>query len=231
MSHKEEKNAELELDHTLIETTHKVETLYVTYKKQINIAVVTAVLVVAGYISFNKFYIEPLEKEASAAIFTAQNLFEKDSFDLALNGQGDALGFIAVADEYSLTKVGNLAHYYAGVCYMRKGEFQNAVDQLDDFSTKNELVGPLALGLKGDAYVELKEVDKGAKLYMKAAGMSKNKLTAPIFLKKAGLAYEELKEYKDAISAYEKIKSDYSDAQEAQDIDKFIARAAAAQAN
>jgi tetratricopeptide (TPR) repeat protein len=231
MSHKEEKNAELELDHTLIETTHKVETLYVTYKKQINIAVVTAVLVVAGYISFNKFYIEPLEKEASAAIFTAQNLFEKDSFDLALNGQGDALGFIAVADEYSLTKVGNLAHYYAGVCYMRKGEFQNAVDQLDDFSTKNELVGPLAIGLKGDAYVELKEVDKGAKLYMKAAGMSKNKLTAPIFLKKAGLAYEELKEYKDAISAYEKIKSDYSDAQEAQDIDKFIARAAAAQAN
>jgi len=231
MSHKEEKNAELELDHTLIETTHKVETLYVTYKKQINIAVVAAVLVVAGYISFNKFYIEPLEKEASAAIFTAQNLFEKDSFDLALNGQGDALGFIAVADEYSLTKVGNLAHYYAGVCYMRKGEFQNAVDQLDDFSTKNELVGPLAIGLKGDAYVELKEVDKGAKLYMKAAGMSKNKLTAPIFLKKAGLAYEELKEYKDAISAYEKIKSDYSDAQEAQDIDKFIARATAAQAN
>jgi tetratricopeptide (TPR) repeat protein len=231
MSHKEEKNAELELDHTLIETTHKVETLYVTYKKQINIAVVTAILVVAGYISFNKFYIEPLEKEASAAIFTAQNLFEKDSFDLALNGQGDALGFIAVADEYSLTKVGNLAHYYAGVCYMRKGEFQNAVDQLDDFSTKNELVGPLAIGLKGDAFVELKEVDKGAKLYMKAAGMSKNKLTAPIFLKKAGLAYEELKEYKDAISAYEKIKSDYSDAQEAQDIDKFIARATAAQAN
>ena len=58
MSHKEEKNAELELDHTLIETTHKVETLYVTYKKQINMAVIAAVLVVAGYISFNKFYIE-----------------------------------------------------------------------------------------------------------------------------------------------------------------------------
>ena len=231
MSHKEEKNAELELDHTLIETTHKVETLYVNYKKQINMAVIAAVLIVAGYISFNKFYIEPKEKEASAAIFTAQNWFEKDSFDLALNGQGDALGFIAVADEYSLTKVGNLAHYYAGVCYMRKGEFQNAVDQLDNFSTKNELVGPLAVGLKGDACVELKEVDKGAKLYMKAAGMSKNKLTAPIFLKKAGLAYEELKEYKDAISAYEKIKSDYSDAQEAQDIDKFIARATAAQGN
>ena len=55
MSHKEEKNAELELDHTLIETTHKVETLYVTYKKQINMAVIAAVLVVAGYISFNKF--------------------------------------------------------------------------------------------------------------------------------------------------------------------------------
>lgn len=231
MSHKEEKNAELELDHTLIETTHKVETIYVTYKKQINIAIIAVVLIVVGYFSFNKFYLEPKEKEASAAAFQAQNWFEKDSFDLALNGQGEALGFIAVADEFGLTKVGNLAHYYAGVCYMRKGEFQNAVEQLDDFSTKNELVGPLAVGLKGDAYVELKEINKGSKLYMKAAGMSKNKLTAPIFLKKAGLAFEELKEYTDAISAYEKIKSDFSDAQEAQDIDKYIARATAAKGN
>jgi hypothetical protein len=62
---------------------------------------------------------------------------------------------------------------------------------------------------------------------MKAANASNNKLTTPIFLKKAGLAYEELKEFKDAAAAYEKIKKEYSDATEAQDIDKYIARATA----
>ncbi len=225
MEHKEEKKADLELDNTLIETTHKVESLYITYKKQINMGLLVVLIAIGGYIGFNKFYLEPLEKEAQAAIFPAQTLFEQDSINAALQG------FESVADEYGLTKAGNLAHYYAGVCLMRKGEYQNAIDHLDKFSTDNELVGPLAIGLKGDAYVELKEVDKGAKLYMKAAGMSKNKLTAPIFLKKAGLAFEELKEYNDAISAYEKIKNDFSDAQEAQDIDKFIARATAAKGN
>jgi tetratricopeptide (TPR) repeat protein len=231
MEHKEEHNSELELDHTLIETTHKVESFYNNNKKIINIASVALIVAVLGYFGFTKYYLEPLEKEAAASMFQAQTWFEADSFDLALKGQGEISGFETVADEYGLTKAGNLAHYYAGVCYMRKGEYQNAIDQLDKFSSANEMVGPLAIGLKGDAYVELNEIEKGAKLYMKAASMGHNKLTAPIFLKKAGIAYEELKEYKDAISAYEKIKNEYSEAPESQEIEKYIARATAAQGN
>lgn len=224
MEHKEEKNTGLDLDTTLIETTSKVETFYSTYKKQINMGILVALVVVAGYFGFTKLYLEPLEKEAQAALFPAQALFEKDSIDAAL------ASFEAVGNDYGLTKAGNLSHYYAGVCYMRKGEFQNAIDKLDKFSTENELVAPLAIGLKGDAFVELNDISKGASLYMKAAQASKNKLTAPIFLKKAGLAYEELKEYKEATAAYEKLKKEFPDAQEAQDIDKYIARATAASA-
>ncbi|OYU95478.1 MAG: tetratricopeptide repeat protein [Bacteroidetes bacterium B1(2017)] len=231
MEHKEEHKSELELDHTLIETTHKVEHFYHDYKKQINIVALVAILAVAGYFGYTKFILAPQEKEAQEAIFPAQTWFEKDSFDLALKGQGEKLGFEAVAENYGLTKAGNLAHYYAGVCLMRKGEYQAAIDHLDKFSNDNELVGPMATGLKGDAYSELKEYDKAAKLYMKAAAMSKNKLTSPIFLKKAGLTFEELKQYDDAVSAYEKIKNEFSDAQEAQDIDKYIARATAEKGN
>lgn len=231
MDHKEENKPELELDATIIETSHKVEDFYHTYKKQIQIGAAALLLLVGGYYAFRAFYLEPKEKEAQAAIFKAQVLFEKDSFDLALKGQGDVLGFEAVAEEYGMTKAGNLAHYYAAICLMRKNDFQGAIDHLDKFSSDNELVGPLATGLKGDAYVELNELDKGASQYMKAAGMSKNKLTAPVFLKKAGLAYEELKSYDDAVAAYTKIKNEYSDANEAMDIDKYIARATAAKGN
>jgi tetratricopeptide (TPR) repeat protein len=108
---------------------------------------------------------------------------------------------------------------------MRKGEFSSAIEQLDDFSTDNVLLGPLAEGLLGDAYAETDDLEKAVKHYVKAAGMSRNKLTRPIFLKKAGLVYEELKEYKDAADMYESIKKEYSDIPETQDIDKYIARA------
>ena len=110
---------------------------------------------------------------------------------------------------------------------MRTGKFQEAVDQLEDFKSDNKLIAPLATGAIGDAYVELNDLDKGVKYYMKAAKMSKNKLTSPIFYKKAGLVYEEKKEYGDAVDAYTTIKKDFAESQEANDIDKYIARATA----
>ena len=219
----------LDLDATLMETTHKVEDFYHKNRKNILTALGVIVVAVVGYWSFTKFYLEGKEKDAQVAIFPAQAWFEVDSFNLALNGDGKGkLGFIEIANEFGMTKTGNLAHYYAGVCYMQKSEFANAIEQLEDFSTDNKLIGPLAVGLLGDAYSETNDFDKAVKNYTKAANMSKNKLTAPIFLKKAGFIYEEQKDWGNALSMYEKIKNDYPDATEASDIDKFIARAQAA---
>ncbi|MFN4083861.1 MAG: tetratricopeptide repeat protein [Bacteroidia bacterium] len=225
MENKKEEKTNLDLDAALVGTTQKAEEFYNKYKKQINISLAAIAIIVVGYISFNMFYIEPKEKEAQAAIFKAQLWFEKDSFETALNGMGDALGFEAIASEYALTKAGNLAHFYAGRCLMELGKYEEAIDHLNDFSTNNELIAPLAEGLKADAYVELGNLEKAAKLYIKAANMSKNKLTSPIFLKKAGQVFEELKEYQDAVKAYENIKTNYFESQEAQDIDRYIARA------
>lgn len=214
-----------------METTHKVEEFYIKNKK--NILTVAGVILglIVLYVTYTKFYIEPKQIEAQNAIFPAQAWFEIDSFDLALNGKGDKQGFIAIADEYGMTKTGNLAHYYAGVCFMQKGDFTNAIEHLEDFSTDNKLVGPMAEGLLGDAYSETNDLSKAVKHYLKAASMSKNKLTSPIFLKKAGLVYEEQKEWGNALDVYEKIKTDYPESTEANDIDKFVARAKAAKEN
>jgi TolA-binding protein len=225
------KETELDIDATLMETTHKVEEFYIKNKK--NILTVAGVILglIVLYVTYTKFYIEPKQIEAQNAIFPAQAWFEIDSFDLALNGKGDKQGFIAIADEYGMTKTGNLAHYYAGVCFMQKGDFANAIEHLEDFSTDNKLVGPMAEGLLGDAYSETNDLSKAVKHYLKAASMSKNKLTSPIFLKKAGLVYEEQKEWGNALDVYEKIKTDYPESTEANDIDKFVARAKAAKEN
>lgn len=221
------KNDNLDLDAALANTTHKVEDIYTKNKKNINTAILILVVAVSGYFGLKKFYFEPREQEAQVEMFKAQQLFEVDSFNLALKGNGTIKGFADLANEYSGTKAGNLSHYYAGICMLRTGDFAGAIDMLEGFSTDNALVGPLAAGLLGDAYVENGEVEKGAKQYLKAARMSKNKLTAPVFFKKAGIAFEELKNYSDAAEAYSNIKNEYPDAQEATDIDKYIARATA----
>jgi len=174
---------------------------------------------------------EPKEKEAQSAMFQAQNWFEKDSFAVALSGQGEAMGFEQIAENYGLTKAGNLAHYYAGVCCMKTGKFDAAVEHLESFSSDNALVGPIAAGLLGDAYVENGNLDKAGSQYMKAGNLNKNKITSPIFFKKAGMVFEETKEFKKAVDAYEKIKFDFTESQEASDIDKYITRASAAASN
>jgi TolA-binding protein len=226
----DKKHDNLDLDAALANTTHKVEDFYTKNKKNINTAILVLVVAVAGYFGLKKFYFEPREQEAQVEIFKAQQMFDVDSFNMALKGNGTFKGFADIASEYSGTKAGNLAHYYAGICMLRTGDFAGAVDMLEGFSSDNALIGPLAAGLLGDAYVESGDVEKGAKQYLKAARMSKNKLTAPVFFKKAGIAFEELKNYSDAVDAYNNIKNDYPDAQEATDIDKYIARASALKA-
>jgi tetratricopeptide (TPR) repeat protein len=221
------KQNDLDLDKTLVETTHKVEDFYSRNKKNINTTLIAVVVIVGGYLGYKELYLKPKEDEAQREMFKAQKYFEIDSFALALTGDGTFKGFNDIASEYSGTKGGNLAHYYAGICNLRNGQFKEAIDHLEDFSTTNELVAPLAEGAIGDAYVELGDLDKGVSHYTKAAKMNSNKLTSPVFYKKAGLVFEEQKEYSKAVDVYTTIKTDFPEAQEAQDIDKYIARATA----
>ena len=82
---------------------------------------------------------QPKEVDAQSQIFRAEQYFEKDSFKLAFEGDGDALGFNDIIDEYGVTETANLAHYYAGICYLRLGEYENAIDDLKSFDSNDRL--------------------------------------------------------------------------------------------
>ncbi|MCU0441147.1 MAG: tetratricopeptide repeat protein [Bacteroidia bacterium] len=227
MTDKKQDKGQVELDQTILETTHKVEDFYTKHRKNINTSLLVIAAIAVGFFAYKQWYLAPKETEGQAEIFMAQKYFDRDSFNLALNGNASFKGFAEIADAYSGTKVGNLAHYYAGICNLRLGKFEEAIASLDQFSTTNELVAPLAEGAKGDAYVELGNLDRAVSQYKKAASMNENKLTSPVFLKKAGLVLEEQQQYEEAVNVYTQIKNDYPEAQEAQDIDKYIARASA----
>ncbi|PBQ31689.1 tetratricopeptide repeat protein [Sphingobacteriaceae bacterium] len=194
-------------------------------------------LLVIGVICFFKlYYIPEQEKEAVNEIFWAESLFAKDSFNVALkggpqvmsaDGQKPMKGFLQIADEYSITKTGSLANYYAGICYLRTGKFAEAVESLGKYSGNDETIAPIAIGAMGDAYMEMNNVDDAIKYYSKAADKSENIFTRPYFLKKAAFANEQKGNFSEATKIYERIQKEFPRSTEGQDIEKFITRAKA----
>jgi tetratricopeptide (TPR) repeat protein len=207
------------------ETLTKTEQYIEDNQKSLTVIVVAIVAIVAIYLGFTNFYLEPLQQEAHADMYMAEIYFEKDSFNLALNGDGQYLGFLDIADEYGLTNAGNLANYYAGLCYLHTAQFEDAIEYLSDFSSDDIILSTLALGCIGDAYLELEDNSSALKYYEKAADNASNDFTTPRYLMKQAIVLEMDEEYEDALEMYNQIKEDYSKSQIAQDIDKYIARA------
>ena len=207
------------------EVLGKTEQFIEKNQKILTIIVGIIVVLVLGYFGYKKFYLAPLEKEAQSQIFMAEMYFEQDSLNRALYGDGNYLGFLDIIDDYSSTKTGNLANYYAGICFLKKGEFEEAIDYLKNFSSSDQIIGPMASAAIGDAYMELGDPEKSITYYLEAAGKSNNEFTAPTFLMKAAWTYEELGEYNKALKIYERIKKEFYTSYEAREIDKYIARA------
>ncbi|MFO7655563.1 MAG: tetratricopeptide repeat protein [Bacteroidales bacterium] len=194
-------------------------------QKSLTIIVAAIAIIVAVYMGYKRFYLAPKEKLAEAELYMAEKYFEADSFKLALEGDGSYLGFLDIIDEYGITKSANLSHYYAGICYLRMGMHEEAIEELKKFDVNDVMVASIALGAIGDAYIELGDNKKALSFFLKAASRKKNDLTTPIYLKKAGLVYEELGEYEKAIDLYGKIEKKYPGSQEAFDIEKYITTA------
>jgi tetratricopeptide (TPR) repeat protein len=208
------------IEGSLSKTEHFLE----RYKKPLSITAIVILVGVAIIFAYKKFYIQPLKEEAQEQIFVAQQYFERDSFNLALNGDGDYPGFLQIIDDYGSTEAGNLANYYAGVSYYKLGEYENAIDYLNEFSTDDKLLSSVAFGCIGDSYVELNNLEKATEFYKKAADVYDNKLTTPIYLMKLGRIYEETKKWKEALDVYQRVKIDFKTSQEGRTVDKFITR-------
>jgi len=210
------------------ENRGKLETFYEKNNKTIVYFLSFVAIAFIGYFGYKNFIIKPKEKEARSLIFIAERYFQADSFQKALNGQPPSVyGFLDIIDEYGNTPSGNLAKYYAGLCYLHLGKYEDAVDYLKKYKTNSEIMKPLSLGALGDAHAQLKEYDDAVKYYLKAAKSKKNTFTTPFFLLKAGITYGAMDEDEKALKAFEKIKKDYPKSQQANNIDKYIGRAKA----
>jgi tetratricopeptide (TPR) repeat protein len=222
MSKKEEKKHDelVNVEHALTSTEVFIE----KYQKQLIYGVGAVVLIVLIALSFRNFYLQPREVAAENEMYKAQAFFAKDSFRIALEGSGsETIGFKEIVSEYGITGSGKLAAAYAGICYYKLGQYDNAIKYLSQFDGGDSYFSASVIGLTGDSYVEMGETSKAIS-YFDKAGEKNNAVMSPLYLKKAGLVYESINQPEKAEKEYTKIKDTYPKSPEASDIDKYLAR-------
>jgi len=223
MSKKKNDKAEVRVEgveHALTKAEHFIE----TYQKQIVWTVTVILGAVLIYMAFQRLYVEKKSQEAAAQMFPAEQYFERDDWERALDGDGNNLGFIDIISDYRFTRSANLAKYYAGICNLRLGEYEDAIIYLSKFKSKDKILSSIALGSIGDAYVQLDEPEKAVSFYKKAADRRSNDFTTPLYLLRAGILLEQEGKLKEAGELYERIKTDYAVSTEGRTIDKYITR-------
>lgn len=212
------------------------QVFYEKNRNLVNYASIALLVLIVGFSYYKLFYLPEQEVLAANEMYHAQQYFEQDSFRVALNGgimvmspdgQKQMMGFVQVAEEFSGTNSANLAHFYAGICLLRTGQFDQAIEQLEEYNGKDEILAPIAIGAIGDSHLEMNRADEAVKYYMKAADESENSFTSPFYLKKAAFAQELKKDYTAAVNTYERIKNEFPNSAEGREIDRDLARAKA----
>ncbi|WP_308241954.1 tetratricopeptide repeat protein [uncultured Prevotella sp.] len=220
-----------------VESSSNTEAFFIKFKKQILIAVVAVIVVIAGLLLYKAYVQAPREDKASTALAKGQQYFNQEQFDKALNGDGAGYaGFVKIASDYSGTDAANLADLYAGLCYANLGKWAEAVTYLEQFSSKGDaMISPSAMAALGNAYANTGNVDKAISTLKKAADMADSKAEdgtnnslAPTFLVQAAQLLESQKKNDEALKIYQDVKKKYVNAQVVQssEIDKYIERVA-----
>lgn len=232
----EDGSATAEVFNTLDEGASRTEA-WVEKNQKIILGIVGAIAIcVLAYLAYDQFLQKPMEAEASNEIYQAQKYYEQaltadasDSLYLrSLNGGGEGkLGMLDIIDQYGSTKAGNMAKYYAGVSYLNMNDYSNGIKYLDDFNGDGTLLGPVAKGALGDAFVQLNQKEDALKYYEQAATMVANDFSSPKFLLKAGVIALDLGKASVAIKHLKAITEKYPTSLEATKATAYLGRAEA----
>ena len=207
---------------------NKTEMFFEKNSKSMIIALLALFVLAAAIFGYRQLISQPRERKAAEMIAQAQYRFESTTpeYQLALEGDANGPGFLDVIDQYGSTRAGNLAKHYAGICYLRLGDLDNAATYLAKYKPAKgipaEIVNAQNIGLQGDIAVEKGDYAAAIKLFEKAAKVSDNNLTAPMYLRKAGLAEQAQGNNEKAAAFYEQILTSYPASTDAREAEKLL---------
>lgn len=221
-SRKEKRQEETLID--VVEVKQDAQDYFEKHKSLILGIIAAFIILVGGYIVYKYMIQMPKETSAKAAIFKAEQQFQRDSFALALENPGGGFeGFLDIIENYSGTQTANLAKLYAGISYMNVGRFNDAVDYLNSHSATGDYAPILKNGNLGDAYSELGDMDKAIASYKKATTVGEDALLTPYYLYKLGLLAKRNGDESTANAAFSKIKEKYPTSDEGTKVDRLLA--------
>jgi tetratricopeptide (TPR) repeat protein len=207
------------------ETIVKMQSFWQRFQKPLLVVVAALVIVIGGWYGYNEYIVKPKEEKAADALFKAQQYFNIDSSNLVLNGDGQSRGVLYVMKNFSGTKAANLCKYYAGVSYLKLGDFNNAVKYLKYFSTNAKQIQLMAYGCLGDAYSELNKKDEAIENYKKAASaFDTDESNSAEYLFRAALLEETNGKPKEALELYKELKDKFPKTDKGFLADKYIYR-------
>ena len=216
------KEKEQEREEKVIETVSKTDQFFRENKKTIYGILAALVVVAVALVAYQKFYVQPKGEEAAAQMFPAESNFRNGEFELALNGDGNVLGFKQIIEDFG-AKGGKDVFLYAGICELQLGNYQDAINYLKKYNGKDAILSARATACIGDAYVGLEKYNEAVGYFEKAAATADN-IYAATYLLKAGVTCEELGDNAKALTFYKQIKDKYANSPEGYDIDKYITR-------
>lgn len=203
----------------------KTKTFWTQNQKPVLTILIVIIVLIAGWLIYQNYIVTPKEEQAQNAMWKAEQYFRQDSLNLALNGDKQNRGFLYIINNYGSTKAGKLAKYYAGLCYLRTGNFNKAVENLKDFSTDVKQIQMMAYGALGDAYSELNKNDDAVNFYKKAANeFTDDAAMSSEYLFRAALKLETLGKNSEALQLYEELKKKYPNTNRGFAADKYIYR-------
>jgi TolA-binding protein len=207
------------------DAVNKVDAFWKRNQKIITYVGLAIILVIGGWYAYKQYVVKPNEEKAQAAIFKAEEYYRMDSLNLALNGNQADKGFLYVIKNYGGTQSGELARYYAGVCYLRLKDFDNAIKHLKEFDTDSRLVQAIAWGRLGDAYSEKGDKSKAIDLYKKAGRhFPEEEVNSSEFLFRAAQLLEIDNKKDEAIDIYKELKEKFPKSEKGGQADRYINR-------
>ncbi len=213
---------------TLGEAMNKTEFFFEKNGRKMTYVFLVLLVLAALVYGYRVLIVHPRVEKAAEMISEAQNRFDAENpdFEQALLGDANGAGFLDVIEKYGSTPSGNLAKHYAGICYLRTGDLENAAKYLAKFSPLKGIPGAIVnaqnYGLQGDVAVERQDYAAAVKFYDKAVKAADNNMTAPMYLRKAGLAEQARGNDDKAAAYYEEILTSYPASMEAREAEKLL---------